>query len=67
MAAESVTSRQNEPRSLLAVDIQGNQCGGFCMPPLLRQKSSMQRSFVAIFAEKTECILTAKVGLIYVH
>ena len=33
MVAESVTSRQNESRSLLAVDIQGHQRGGFCIAP----------------------------------
>ena len=31
MVAESVTSRQNDSRSLLVVDVQGNQRGGFCI------------------------------------
>ena len=34
MVAESFTSRRNESRSLLAVDIQGPQRGGFCIVPV---------------------------------
>ena len=35
MVAESVTSRKNESRSLLAVDIQGHQHRGFCIVPVM--------------------------------
>ena len=41
MVAESVKSRQNESRSLLAVDIQGHKRGGFCIFPIDCASSSL--------------------------
>ena len=39
MIAESVTSRHNELRSLLALDVQGHQRGGFCIVPFSKVTS----------------------------